>query len=73
MMSKCDFVALADAIRIHNQVAKHTGFKPFTREQIIALADFCKAQNGNFMRERWLEYTAGNCGKNGGSLKKAGK
>jgi hypothetical protein len=34
-----------------------------------ALADFCKAQNPNFNRDRWLDYIAGKCGKNGGKVK----
>jgi hypothetical protein len=41
-----------------------------------ALADFCAAQNSRFDRERWLgrcwndSYIAGECGPNGGKVKK---
>lgn len=68
-MSKKDFIALADAIRTHNRHAAHMHETQFTQDQINALADFCKSQNGNFMRDRWLAYVAGECGKNGGSIK----
>ena len=30
-------------------------------------ADFCQRQNGNFKRDRWLSYIAGDCGPNGGT------
>jgi hypothetical protein len=43
----------------------------FTDEQINALASFCKEQNPAFMRDRWLSYIKGECGKNGGTIKKA--
>jgi len=65
-MSKKHFIALADAIREHNQ---HT-IGQFSVMQINALADFCQSQNPHFMRERWLSYIAGECGKNGGAVKK---
>ena len=29
------------------------------------LARFCKSQNGQFMKERWLSYIKGECGKSG--------
>jgi hypothetical protein len=35
-----------------------------------ALADFCASQNSRFDRERWLGYIAGECGPNGGKVKK---
>lgn len=65
-MSKKDFIALADSIRNHNSHST----QPFTPEQLATLAEFCKHQNGNFMRDRWLGYIAGENGKNGGSIKK---
>lgn len=37
---------------------------------ITCLADFCQSQNPRFMRDRWLGYIAGTCGKNGGSVRK---
>jgi len=60
-MSKKDFVALADALR---------GVK-VSDEVKDALVGFCRSQNPNFMEGRWREYLAGNCGPNGGEIKKA--
>ena len=57
-MSKKDFVALADAVRADN-TAWHT---------IEALADFCRAQNPRFDRERWVGYITGKCGPSGGRI-----
>jgi len=75
-MSKKDFIALADLIREHNRVASTPSYIEagiaapiFTESQIDTLAVFCKQQNPNFMRDRWLDYIAGNCGKNGGAVK----
>ncbi len=64
-MSKQDFVALADAIREHNKFEKDQ----FTVEQLDTLAAFCRRQSAAFMRDRWLDYIAGKCGKNGGAVK----
>jgi hypothetical protein len=61
-MSKKDFVKLADYIRTNREV--------FTDRAIEVLADFCKSQNGNFLRERWLSYIVGACGPSGGAVKK---
>ena len=67
-MSKKHFIELADYIRAHNQACSHPVSAPnmhqFTTDQIDALADFCRAQNHNFMRARWLSYIAGECGPN---------
>jgi len=65
-MSKKDFIALADAIRRHNRYDRN----PFTADQLQALASFCRQQNGNFKEQRWLDYIAGECGPNGGEIKK---
>lgn len=68
-MSKKDFIALADAIREHNRIAAHpanAGMQWFSADQLDALATFCKQNNMNFMRDRWLGYIAGENGKNGG-------
>ena len=66
-MSKKHFIALADAIREHNELQEGTTpnlrFGPI---QINTLANFCQSQNPNFNRERWLGYIAGTNGKNGG-------
>ena len=66
-MSKKDFIALADAVRDYNREAEDVGQLKFNHRQIQLLADFCQSQNPNFMRERWLDYIAGECGPNGGS------
>lgn len=75
-MSKQDFVALADAIRL-----ELCGFRMVYDENtpdvpvskvIETLASFCERQNSNFMRERWIDYIAGKCGKNGGAIKARG-
>ena len=73
-MSKQDFVALADAIREHGTMLDHHSLvrvtdTPLTKDQINMLADFCRRQNPNFNRERWLDYIAGKCGPNGGAIK----
>ena len=72
-MSKQDFIALADAIREFNSYATmgDATANHFDTQQINALADFCRAQNSNFMRERWLDYIAGKCGSNGGKVRAA--
>jgi hypothetical protein len=58
-MTKKHFIAMADAIRAANT---------FTPEQLNTLADFCRGQNPNFNRERWLGYIAGRNGQNGGRI-----
>jgi len=68
-MTKKHFIALADSIRWWNRDST----EPFTEAQIAHLADFCKAQNGQFNRSRWLGYIAGENGKNGGRVKDEGK
>lgn len=64
-MSRKHFIALADAIKAYQL----GGDTDFTESQLNMLADFCKSQNGNFNRERWLAYIAGECGPNGGEIK----
>jgi hypothetical protein len=65
-MSKKHFIALADMIRLHGSFEFND---PFTANQLDALAKFCACQNGQFKRERWLGYIAGECGPNGGRVK----
>ncbi len=55
-MSKKDFIALADSIKAANRTDQ---VDHFTDSQIEWLADFCKEQNSQFKRERWLGYVAG--------------
>jgi hypothetical protein len=62
MMTKEDFIALADAI---GPVA---GLDDSA--VLSALADFCAEQNPRFNRERWLGYIRGECGPNGGAIRK---
>ncbi len=66
-MTKKHFIELADMIREHNRVLGCADDR-FSPSQIDALANFCKAQNSNFNRERWLGYIAGTNGKNGGKV-----
>ncbi len=68
MMTKKDFIALADAIR-EKEVAKRM-HPYFLEEQLNTLADFCASRNPRFNRERWLGYIHGECGPNGGATRK---
>lgn len=71
-MSKKDFIALADMIRSANQYAAKCGQPAaFSDAAILELVTFCRQQNSNFMKDRWLDYIAGKCGKNGGVVKAA--
>jgi hypothetical protein len=65
-MTKKHFIALADFLKQYTSGFQRSGEK-FTPRQIELLADFCKSQNSNFIRERWLSYIAGECGPNGGA------
>jgi len=67
-MTKKQFVVLADSIREHNRLAKFNGENAFTDDQLAALARFCASENPRFKRERWLDYIAGQCGPNGGTI-----
>lgn len=60
-MSKKYFIALAEHIK--------TASVPFTAEHLEVLAAFCKSQNGNFNKHRWLGYIKGECGPCGGAVK----
>lgn len=64
-MSKKHFIALADFIRSSRASNPNT----FRQGEILELAEFCRQQNPNFKRERWLDYLGGKCGKNGGKIK----
>ena len=73
MMTKQDFIALADALRKFNDTADPQGItqsRPFTDSQLCALADFCRAQNPRFARAIWLGYIAGRCRADGGPVHK---
>lgn len=62
-MSKKHFIALAEYLRDTKQYCE-----AFTPAQLEHLANFCHAQNGNFNRERWLGYIAGENGPSGGKV-----
>lgn len=69
-MNKKLLIALADAIREHNARCQPTSLiKPFNEFHLETLADFCRASNPAFKRDRWLGYIAGENGKNGGSIR----
>jgi hypothetical protein len=71
-MTKKDFIALADMIRAHNMACKHPvaiHSTAFTPDQLDALADFCRSQNSEFKRDRWLGYVAGENGPSGGTVR----
>lgn len=68
-MSKKDFIALADVIRNLPVTAGEDGGEVVDMDILEdTLADFCRSQNPRFMRERWLDYIAGRCGKNDGKV-----
>jgi hypothetical protein len=66
-MTKKHFIALADIIIRHNKY-NHSG--PFTEEQLVAIAGFCKDQNPQFNYERWIGYINGENGPGGGDVRK---
>ena len=68
IMTKKQFIALADNIKEHNRCAVNNGDIPFTSDQIDTLALFCQRQNSRFNRDRWLGYIAGENGPSGGKL-----
>ncbi|NGZ94917.1 MAG: hypothetical protein CV089_02080 [Nitrospira sp. WS110] len=62
MLSKKHFIKLADYIK--------TSPVPFTKEHLEVLADFCRSENPQFNRGRFLGYIAGENGPSGGTIKK---
>ena len=73
-MTKRDFIALADSIIEYNRQALPAGTNcvsplQFGHTQLLVLADFCANSNPNFNRSRWLDYIAGTCGPNGGTIR----
>ena len=70
-MSKQDFIAIADAIRAHNNAAAEwddPSSRPFDGCQIRVIADVLAKSNPLFNRERWLGYIAGINGPSGGKV-----
>jgi hypothetical protein len=70
-MTKKDFVALADALRIHNQTAD--GRTEFSPDHLLVLADFCASQDAKFDRDRWIDYVAGANGDEGSPKSRQGE
>jgi hypothetical protein len=82
-MTKCHFIALADAVRLEINGRVETEVKAYNLCRVVlddlahniqvavseSLADFCQSQNPRFDRARWLDYIAGKCGPNGGKSK----
>lgn len=64
MMTKKDFVALADLIKVRRW-KERDGAGLFIQD----LADFLEGQNPRFLRHRWLDYVQGFCGPNGGAVR----
>ena len=61
MMTKKDFIALADALRESNEYIS-IGLE-------FALCRYMREQNPRFDETRWLGYLRGYCGPNGGKIK----
>ena len=70
MMTKKDFIALADTIRNHNAACEESGVRMFDDDQLNTLSAFCRSCNPRFNRERWLGYIRGECGPSGGAIRK---
>lgn len=65
-MTQKHFIALADAIKAHNDRFGPASGLRFGPEQLYVLAEFCAKQNPRFNWERWMSYIEGKCGPNGG-------
>lgn len=63
-MTKKHFIALADALRGDYNAGR------LSDAVLCSLISFMRDQNTMFKSERWLEYLKGNCGPNGGKIKK---
>ena len=71
-MSKKHFIAMANVLRYRLSRWEKDGIEyALLWEMVNDLAVFCKQANPRFNRDRWLDYIAGKCGPNGGSIKKA--
>lgn len=80
-MSKQDFIALADALRemrpelllpsdgLLNYSTSHSAVHQWEQD-CQAIAAVCKRANYAFKSDRWFAYLNGECGPNGGALKK---
>lgn len=78
MMTKKDFIKLADVLRRtkpdlpdppkHWTIGETFCFAQWKLD-LTQIGDFCKASNPRFNRQIWLDYIDGKCGPNGGKLK----
>lgn len=69
MMTKQDFIALADTLRAERpnmnwNKNKHVQWSL----DCHAVARVCQQQSGRFNKERWWGYLRGECGPNGGKI-----
>lgn len=71
MMSKKDFIALADFIRDHNRQSPFNVGLPFDDNHLDVLSAFCRSRNSRFNWNRWIDYIYGRCGPNGGAIRKS--
>jgi hypothetical protein len=69
-MTKKHFIALADKVKYANRYVTNDGNSVFGPMALKFLADFCEDQNNSFKRERWFDYIRGDCGPNGGNIKR---
>ena len=68
-MSKKHFIKLADTLA---SITRHDDGQTVEFAAVLdAVAGFCEQQNPNFMRNRWLQYIAGECGPCGGKVRRA--
>ena len=78
-MSKKHFIELADVLRFQKPIQSVSTEDSYVHgledgkaimwdHMVQHLADFCQSQNGQFKRDRWLQYINGECGPNGGKL-----
>ncbi len=68
-MSKKHFIALADVMRECKPASANAELVGQWLATVARVADFCKSQNSNFKRDRWIAYINGECGPNGGKVK----
>ena len=70
MISKRDFITLADALREERPGKNWDANKHVQWElDVRAVARACKGLNWRFKLERWMAYVRGECGPNGGNLR----
>lgn len=71
-MTKKDFIALADVFRKTKWSASEPNAAMILQWVLDRdmVASVCAATNPRFNRERWIAYIDGECGPNGGEVKK---